>query len=174
MTPTTQWALTMGLAVAAVGWDLTTHRVPNVVTLGAAGGGVVIALLQSGMEGVVFSVLGWLTGLLLLLPFFALGGLGGGDVKLLAAFGSFLGPVATLWATLWAALAGGALAVVVAVSHGYLRRALWNLWIMVGWWRVSGLRAVPGMTLRDSGGPRLAYAVPIAIGALSSLWIGTR
>jgi hypothetical protein len=38
-------------------------------------------------------------------------------------------------------------------------------------WRVAGLRPVPGLTLRDGHAPRLAYAVPIALGVLCTLWL---
>jgi prepilin peptidase CpaA len=123
-----------------------------------------------GFEGFVSSGLGWLTGLALFLPFFVIGGMGAGDVKLLAAFGAWLGPSGAMAAAFWAVLLGGALGVVIGLLHGYLGQAVRNLWAAFITWRIYGLSAIPGMTLRDSAGPRLAYAIPIAAGALVALW----
>ena len=53
---------------------------------------------------------------------------------------------------------------VVALGHGYLRTALSNLWMMLMHWRVMGVRPLPAVTLQDATGPRLAYAMPIAMG----------
>jgi prepilin peptidase CpaA len=96
--------------------------------------------------------------------------MGAGDVKLVGAFGAWLGPMGVLWAAMWASLAGGVLALVIASWRGYLLEALRNVGAMVGVWRVVGPSPVAGMTLRDSRGPRLAYALPIGIGALLALW----
>src|SRR5262249_48813434 len=125
-----QWPIVAGLAAAAVGWDLATRRVPNVLTFGAAGLAFAVSAAQAGLGGLAWSVLGWLAGVGLFLPLFAIGGLGAGDVKLLAAFGACLGPRGAFFAAIWAALTGGVLAVIVAASKGYLGRALGNLKVM--------------------------------------------
>ena len=83
---------------------------------------------------------------MIFLPFFALGGMGGGDVKLLAAFGAWLGPYETLSRPLFRGVAGGALAVVVAFSRGYLRVAFANVLDMLRYWHESGIRPVPNFT----------------------------
>jgi prepilin peptidase CpaA len=114
---------------------------------------------------------GWLVGLLLLLPLFALRGLGGGDVKLMAAFGAWLGPGLVLWAAGYGAIAGGVLAVVAALWAGYLRQALANLWLLLTTWQLAGVGAVAGVTLEDTKGPRLAYAVPLTCGLLLTIWL---
>jgi hypothetical protein len=38
------------------------------------------------------------------------------------------------------------------------------------YWRIQGLRPHPDLMLETSRGPRLAYAIPIAAGALATLW----
>ena len=91
-------------------------------------------------------------------------------MKLLAAFGAWLGPAGALWAALYAAIIGGALAVPVALWHGYLAKALRNVWFMLTFWRTAGLQPVPNLTLGTSSGPKMAYSVPIVAGALCSLW----
>ena len=77
------------------------------------------------------------TGLAVFFPFFALGGMGAGDVKLMAAIGAWLGPGMALMTALYGAVAGGILAIGVALSHGYLRTALSNVWRLLTHWRIQ-------------------------------------
>jgi prepilin peptidase CpaA len=159
----------VAVALAASAWDVRTRRIPNALVFGAAIAGVLWAVAE-GPAAMLSSVLGWLVGLAVFFPLFALGGLGAGDVKLLAAFGAWLGPAGAIAAALWAALIGGVMATGVAAARGYLRQALRNLGAAIGLWLVVGPSTVPGMTLRDNDGPRLAYALPIGLGALVALW----
>jgi prepilin peptidase CpaA len=105
------------------------------------------------------------------LPWFLLGGMGAGDVKLLAALGAWLGPEGALWAGLYAGLAGGPLALIVSAARGYLKQSFVNLWCLLTFWRISGVQPMTGLTLRTSESPRLPYAVPIAVGAVVTLWL---
>jgi prepilin peptidase CpaA len=145
--------------------------VPNALTFGAAVLGFLFAGVAEGGHGLGQSLVGWLIGLALFLPLFVVGGLGAGDVKLLAAFGAWLGPGGVLWAALWGSLAGGGMALVVGLAHGYLLEAFRNLGVIVTTWRVVGLTSIPGVTLQDARGPRIAYAVPLSVGALIALWL---
>jgi prepilin peptidase CpaA len=97
--------------------------------------------------------------------------MGAGDVKLLAAIGSWLGPVGALWTALYGAMAGGVLALVVAASRGYARKALSNVGTILMTWRTVGVRPVPSLTLSDAGSVRLPYALPLAVGAALTLWL---
>jgi prepilin peptidase CpaA len=167
-----EWACVGGLAIVAALWDVRTGRIPNVLTFGAAAAGLVWSVAIGGFDGLGTSLLGSLVGLALFFPLFALGGMGGGDVKLLAAIGAWLGPLGAVYTALWGSLAGGVLALAVGVSQGYLREALRNVLAMLAVWRTVGPSAVAGMTLTESRAPRIAYAVPIGIGAIAALWLG--
>src|SRR5262245_32792718 len=93
--------------------DVRTCRIPNALTLSA----IVAALVYHGLAGVwpaTVSAVGLAVGTLIFLPFFALGGLGAGDVKLLGAIGAWLGPTAVLSTALYTSIAGGVMAVGVA------------------------------------------------------------
>ena len=72
--------------------DLNTRRIPNGLTFGAALVGFLYQFLSGGLDGLGHAALGWLVGAVIFILPFALGGLGGGDVKLLAALGAWLGP----------------------------------------------------------------------------------
>jgi prepilin peptidase CpaA len=157
-------------ALGAVVWDLASRRIPNVLTFGAAVLALLVRSYMAGWSGAASAGGGWLVGVVLFVPFFALGGMGAGDVKLLAALGAWLGPAPVIWVALFTGIAGGVMALGVALYTGYLKQAFANLWCMFMVWRTSGLRPVPDLTLASGRGPRLAYAVPVFAGLVLALW----
>jgi len=159
------------VATAACISDVRTRRIPNALTFGAAAVALVYGLVGGGLPGLGTAAGGWLVGCGLFLPFFLLGGMGAGDVKLLAALGAWLGPYMTVWAALYAGVAGGPLALGAALLKGRLRQSFTNLWCLLMFWRVGGIRPMPGLTLRTAQSPRLPYALPIAAGAAVALWL---
>lgn len=104
-------------SVAAALIDLRTRRVPNALTLAIASAGLALAASGAGRVGLAAAGGGCLVGLLVLLPGHLLGKTGGGDVKLMGAFGTLLGPAGILAAFLFTAIAGGVLALIVAVHR---------------------------------------------------------
>lgn len=161
------------LLVALVGCvtDVRSRRIPNLLTFSAAAGAFGYYLAGQGLAAFGWSVLGWAVGLVMFLPFFLLRGLGGGDVKLMAAIGAWLLPTAAAWTALWAMVAGGPMALLLAWTRNYTGRAFTNVWGLLTYWRVAGLRPHPSITLEASGAPRLPYALPIAAGLLVTLWL---
>lgn len=160
--------LLTGLATVV---DLRSGRIPNVLTLGGAVLGVFVGLITEGVSGVGQSLAGWLVGCALFLPFFLLGGMGAGDVKLLAALGAWLGPSTTLFVALYAGMAGGVMALLVSAAQGYLKQLFANLWGLLIFWRIAGVQPMPSLTLRTAASPRLPYALPIAAGTVAALWL---
>ena len=161
----------LALGAAAAATDTTTRRIPNALTFGAAGVAVAFAAATGGVQGLGWSVAGWMVGLLLFLPLFALRAMGGGDVKLLAALGAWLGPVLVFWVAVYGAIAGGVLALVLVLWRRRLRATIANMWDIVTHWRLSGLKPHPVVTLDNPGAVRMPYALPIALGALATLWL---
>jgi prepilin peptidase CpaA len=159
------------VALAGCVTDIRSSRIPNVLTFGATAGAFGYFLFGQGLSGLGWSAAGCAVGLVAFLPLFALRGIGGGDVKLLAALGAWIGPGAAVWLALFAALAGGPLAIVVAMSKGYLGRAFSNLWGLLMFWRVQGIRPHPVLSLENTNAPRLPYALPIACGLVMTLWL---
>jgi prepilin peptidase CpaA len=102
---------------------------------------------------------------------FALGGMGAGDVKLLGAVGAWLGPLAVVWVALYSGIAGGLLGLIVAGFSGYLTKTFTNVWSLLMYWRVVGLKPAPELTLSTHQGPRLAYAVPVFAGLMVTIWL---
>jgi prepilin peptidase CpaA len=171
MTMTTSHFAVVALVALACITDLRTRRIPNVLTFGAAIAALLFHVSTAGTSGLITSGGGWMLGAALFFPVFALRGMGAGDVKLLAAVGAWLGPLPVVWVALVTAIAGGVVALVVSLVHGYLRTAVTNLLMLLMHWRISGIQPLPAVTLEGGRGPRLAYAVPIAIGTVTTLWL---
>lgn len=159
------------LGAVASAWDIRTRRIPNVLTLGFPIVALIFHVTMSGPTGATTVAGGWATGLAIFLPLFLLGGMGAGDVKLLAAFGAWLGVRGALETAVAAGVIGGVLALGLALTRSYASQAFANIWNLLLYWRVAGIRPHPTLTLDQHDGPRLAYAIPISIGALVSIWV---
>lgn len=141
---TAQVAMTLAVGIAAVVEDLAARRISNWIPAMALAGGIGWHAAAAGWRGVLTAVLGAAAGFGVFLVFYLLGGMGGGDVKLMSGLGSLLGPGRLLEAALWTAGVGGLIAV------GYLA------------WRA--LRRNPAGRKAS-----IPYAPAIAIGAWLSL-----
>ena len=56
------------------------------------------------------------------------------------------------------------------MKHRYGGQAARNLWLLLTHWRVFGLRPLDSLTLETSTGPKLPYALPIAVGLALAFW----
>jgi prepilin peptidase CpaA len=164
-------AAVLVLGAAACVTDLKWRRIPNLLTFGASAAAFLFSIMSGGVQDLGWSALGWIIGCGLFLPWFLLGGMGAGDVKLLAALGAWAGPSAVVWMALYAAVAGGVFAVLVSLQRGYLGEMFRNLWSLLIFWRIAGVQPHPELTLRTGRGPRLPYAFPITAGAVAVLWL---
>ena len=114
MTPALFIAGALGLV--AVVEDLRRRRVPNWLTAAGAVGALSCAA-WGGWHTLGSAAAGALVGFLILLPFHYFGSMGGGDVKLMAAYGALLGPSGILLAAVFAAVFGGIWAAVALISN---------------------------------------------------------
>lgn len=161
------------LIVAAVS-DAKTGRIPNWLVFGGAlyavGYNAFFPLYPSDIG--IFSAAGGLAvGLLASLPAYLFRVLGAGDVKLMAMVGAFLGPWSTVGAVLSTLIAGGILALALALWSAHLGRMLHNLVMIcrgtaftLGATGIGGLAASDGPSTR-----RMPYGVAIAAGTVGYL-----
>lgn len=98
------------ILIAAV-FDYRFRKVPNTVTFPAIVGGMSIAFLHGGFEGLSVSTLGLFLGIALLSLPYAMGGIGAGDVKLLGTIGAIKGPWFMFVTFLVSSIIGGIMAV---------------------------------------------------------------
>jgi prepilin peptidase CpaA len=135
--------------------------VPNWLTLGITLIGLTLASVRVIDLGLGAAVAGFALGLVVMLPGHLIGATGAGDVKLFAALGTLLGPKATLFAFVYSAVAGGVLAVIVAMQRRTLEMTMVRTAMLV---RSRGANV--GEIERASTNNRFAYAPAIAIGAV--------
>lgn len=164
-------AVVLAIGATACITDFRSRRIPNVLTFGASVAAVVFGAVTGGWNGLGWSLAGWAVGCAVFLPWFLLGGMGAGDVKLLAALGAWTGPSTAVWMALYAGIAGGVFAVIVSLWRGYLGEMFRNIWSLLMFWRIVGIQPHPEITLRTGRGPRLPYAFPITVGAVTVLWL---
>jgi len=173
------WLVTLLLIVAAV-IDGYALKVPNWLTFpmilsGWVYGALAVAAGEPWYVGLGGSLAGTAVGLALLLPMYAIGGMGAGDVKLLAGVGAWIGASHTFYAFCVAAIVGAVLAVLMV-----LYRRAWSK-------HANQLRMILGeiLTIRDpqqlsaiaaerkSSMLLLPYGIPIAIGSIAYFaWMG--
>ncbi|MCC7086030.1 MAG: prepilin peptidase [Pirellulales bacterium] len=175
------WLVAITLVVAAVidGYKL---KVPNWLTFPMILSGWALGAYAHGWEGLGLSLLGTAVGLALLLPAYAIGGMGAGDVKLLAGVGSWLaaaylmeGVVTTFYAFFVSALVGGVLALTMVLFRRSWRKhkdqflTIVNEMVTIG--NPTELATIAAK--RKSSMLLLPYGIPIAIGSIAYfIWAG--
>jgi prepilin peptidase CpaA len=155
--------LLLGLCCAGSYTDLRHRRIPDLMTLPAMLLALVLGFVGAGLPGLLSAAAGLLVcgGVLGLVAM--LGGMGGGDAKMMAAVGALLGLPDCLWGLLYAALLGAVLAVGMALVRGDLLRALRN----IGAWALGSLRLSKNRPALGQGAPLyVPYGVAIAVGAV--------
>lgn len=144
-------AVIVGLAASAE--DLLHRRISNWTPAAALTAGLLLHTMQGGWRGALAALAGAASGFAVFLIFYLMGGMGGGDVKLMAGFGSVLG-AGRLWeAALWTAAVGG-LAAAAVIAWNAARK----------WFR-RGEGTLGSATRAES----IPYAPAITIGAWLAL-----
>jgi prepilin peptidase CpaA len=115
--------------------DLRRRTLPNWLTVTGLAAGLGLAALH-GWHGLWLAAAGAAIGFAVLLPLFWMRGMGGGDVKLMAAFGALLGPSAVLPAAALAAIFGALLAAAVLVARPRAAAIPYAPAIVLGAWMI--------------------------------------
>jgi len=165
----------VALAAAAAWTDLRTRRIPNALTVGGAGLALALRAVEGGTTMLTSGLLGLAIAFGLALPLFALGAMGGGDVKLLAAVGAFLGTERLLVGLLAIAVTGGLVALVVAIRHGRLaetvgRAARLPVRFLLPAHLRPDLGGASERTIDTPDALTIPYGVPIGLGAVVA-WV---
>lgn len=156
------------LAVAVV-TDILYRKIPNAVTLPAVIFGLVCHTYLSGLDGFLFSAGGLFLGIGPLLVFYLMGMMGAGDVKLMGAVGSILGPAGVFQAFLFTAIIGGVYAIIVMAAKGQLMDFLKRIILSL---KLSLLTRRPQLLPAESKASSiLCYGIAIGAGTVLSLFI---
>ncbi len=168
------WLVSATLAVAAV-IDGTKLKVPNWLTFPFVLSGWLFSGLMFGWQGLAWSLVGTAVGLGLLLPLHAIGGMGAGDVKLLAGVGAWLWGTVTFYAFCASAVVGGAIALAMVLYRGTWQHHRYQFLAILG--EVFTVRDPTKLAelaaKRKSSMLLLPFGIPIAIGSIAYfIWTG--
>jgi prepilin peptidase CpaA len=163
-------ALLLTVLVPAIFCDVRAYRIPNALVVVALLVAVAFHLFNASGGGLVYALEGAALGFALFLPLYVVRALGAGDVKLMAAVGAFLGPMATIGAVLMTLLAGGVLALVIALWQGVLPVVLANTRAILSHATVAALSgSIWGMPKPHTSTVKLPYAIAITAGTFTQL-----
>lgn len=123
---TLETSIALGIGLAASGEDLWRRNISNWIPATALLGALAVQGMNGGWHGIGQWFLGAAGGFCVFLVFYLLGGMGGGDVKLMAGFGALLGPSRLLEAAILTAGIGGIIAMLVLAKREVVR--LWRRW----------------------------------------------
>jgi prepilin peptidase CpaA len=163
------WPTLIVLAVATF-TDLRSRRIPNWLVLPFLLAGFVVSGSLHGWHGIVQSLAGLGVGALFFGVLSLMGGMGMGDVKLCAAIGTWIGPSQMLIALVLTGIAGGVIALCLAVAGGFVGEMLGGAGDLIFGWKDRGLRAHPELVLENPLTRKMPYAPAIAIGTVISFF----
>ncbi len=163
----------LGVSVAT---DLRSRRIPNLLLLPALSLALMLHAIDAGVAGLGTATGGLAVGLAMLMPLYAIGGMGAGDVKLLGVIGSFLGP--------WGAVVAGMATMIAGAVLGIVFLLWQRFWPVLGTQTAQFssphnlTAATPPVFEPAQNGPRnsyirnsyIPYAPAIAAGTIVALW----
>lgn len=167
------WFVTVTLIVAAV-IDGIKLKVPNWITYPMIISGWVYSVFaaasagESWYYGLGASLIGTLVGLALLLPAYAIGGMGAGDVKLMAGVGAWMHGTCTAYAFACTTVIGAVIAVLMVVYQKAWSKHRNQFWSIVN--EIMTVKDPEKLSeiaaQRKSSMMLLPYGIPIAIGTI--------
>ncbi|HID76545.1 MAG TPA: prepilin peptidase [Planctomycetaceae bacterium] len=162
------WLVSALLVVAAVidGYKL---KVPNWLTFPMIISGWIYSFAFYGWAGLGWSLAGTAVGLGLLLPAYAIGGMGAGDVKLLAGVGAWVWATHTFWAFAVSAVVGGLIALaMVLYRRAWAHHKDQFLVILTEIFIIRDPNQLAALAAERKGRMLLLpYGIPIAVGTIA-------
>jgi prepilin peptidase CpaA len=154
----------VGFLGSAAYCDLAARRIPNQLVLAGLAAAFVLRV-PFGLESCLAGLGGFLLALALAMVFFALGAIGGGDAKLLAVVGAYVGLRGFPLALAYIVPLGAAFAVFMMARRRLLFLLFHNTFQLLAARRMvareNGVRI-----LESEGSLAIPYAVPIALGTV--------
>ena len=119
------------LVLTAAAWDLKSRRIPNWLTLTGIICGVALNSFLYGWTGVKESLEGLGVAFGVYFVLYLVRAMGAGDVKLMAAVGSFVGPGNWFFIFMITAILGGVIALTILLWRKRLRKTFDNVFFIV-------------------------------------------
>jgi prepilin peptidase CpaA len=158
-------------ALTGAAFDIKSRRVPNFITGPGILLGLVLHLSLGGWKQLGLAAAAGLICGVVFLIFHLVGGMGAGDVKLITAVGCIAGLSQAGYLLLLTSLAGGVLAIILALYRRRLKETLTNLGALILHFRLEGYQPHPELNVSNSQTLRLPYAVAIAAGTALTMFL---
>ena len=167
------FALLIGVAFS----DISRNRIRNWMTLSALALGVFLNVVLGGVysgslqesPSLFFSLSGILIGGGMLIPFYLSGGIGAGDVKLMAAIGSLKGWFFAMTSLLYGSLFGCLIALLMLAWHRQFFAGLRSSFKVLLLPSASRIREAAASETKDI---KVPYGFAIAAGAITAWFLG--
>lgn len=174
------WVVTLFVIVAAY-IDGKELRVPNKITYPMIIAGWIYSMIaygmtgQGAMTGLGWSLAGTAVGLATLLPAYSIGGMGAGDVKMMAGIGAWVYCEVTFYAFCVSAVVGAVLAVGMIMTSGHGKKHYNQFFFLIN--EIMTVKNPESLSAiaadRKSSMRLLPYGIPIAIGTIMYFgWTG--
>jgi len=163
-------AVLVPAALMACWYDYRSHRIPNWLCAGLAAAGLTAQAANAGWTGLFDGLAGLAVGLGCLVVLWAMKGMGAGDVKLMAAVGTWMGPELVGYALLIGILTGGVIGLALIAKRRSWSTSMANLSTVLAraGTEMAGARASePGIASTATAMP---YAIPLMLGTLTVLF----
>jgi prepilin peptidase CpaA len=154
------------VAVAGAFNDVRSARIPNKLTYNAILAAIVARTVLLGLPGVKSCGVGILIAGGLFAVLFVLGAMGGGDLKMMAAIGAWVGGTHILTVVIAIGLAGGVLALASTIFSRNTFQTVRNIVRLIAYRFTSGLQPHPEMNIQAPGSKRVPFGLAIALGTL--------
>jgi len=158
-------------ALIGAGFDVKSRRIPNLVTGPALLAGLLLHAWFDGWHGLLSSFAAGLLCGVIFLVFYLAGGMGAGDVKLMAAAGCLAGLTNSAPLLIMTSLVGGAMGIALALLRGQLKSILFNVVALATHHKHRGLTPHPELNVRNAATLRLPYGLAIAAGCCITLYL---
>ena len=171
------WGALISAVVGAVS-DVRARRIPNWLSYGSLAVALALRGALESWHGLEQALGGMLVGGGIFFVLFLAGGMGAGDVKLMAAVSAWAGLRQSGSLLLATALAGGILAVLYMVSYRRVASTVVNAGQLLRFHVTSGIKPHPELSLEGQTSLRMPYGLAIAAGTLylflatATLWRG--
>ena len=172
------WLLDGAVLAALLGayFDVISARIPNRLTYTAIVVGLLARLALMGWKGFVAGLAGLLLCGGMFFVLFMIHAMGGGDVKLMAAVGAWVGYRHTGTALIVCSICGGIIALGYVIVLKRYRTTASNIASLLTFHASSGVKPHPELNLSSAEAVRMPYGVAIAAGAvgtlISTIWKG--
>jgi prepilin peptidase CpaA len=174
MMPTVIAATTVAFVALCVVVDVRSRRIPNAISAPGMLLGIALNTAYRGGAGVVASLSGLVLTVGVLLWPFAMGGIGGGDVKMMGAVGALLGPRIALMGLCLGMIMGGGLMVWHLARRGRLREKVTATATMFQAAAITRSLDPLRVSAADPGAIALPYSVSLGLGTLAALTFSGR